>query len=461
MSQEELDKLFQQNSSEHDFKYNEASWSEMETLLDEDDRRYFAGRWWLDIGLLLLGLICCFTIYNNVNTESIVISSDSPERVEKTSVENYTEKKSDSTPVENITKSTENEITATTDYSSNTSEETFTNKNVKADDIIDEHINVQSANQNNQTPNNTNIENVDDVNLIETTPPTRNQVRGSNIKNNTLTNDEEEEKPIAILNPESQIGSQKEEGTVSQKLNSPILKSIALFIANQDSLNLPDINLPVLVDLDKLESTDDDTKTPKNRKLLLGAMLATEASAVGLDNICTPNLKFGLNVEYRIDDKFGLSVGVNYIKKDYGAGSGEYSPPPGFWTDAVAPESSLALCDIIEIPVKGTYFFGDKEKSKNGFYGTLGMTSYILVNETYTYFYDNPVPNSIDGHHEHMENSHWFGFGHVSFGYERFLTPKTSIQLAPYIQIPLTQIGHGNVRVTSFGISGKFNFQVK
>ena len=44
----------------------------------------------------------------------------------------------------------------------------------------------------------------------------------------------------------------------------------------------------------------------------------------------------------------------------------------------------------------------------------------------------------------------------ISFGYEYFFNPLTSLRIEPYVQIPLKGIGVGSMRVMSSGIHAGF-----
>ena len=60
-SPKDLDKLFQQEPEQYPFAYNEASWQEMEKLLENDDHRRFLWWWFFGIGaLILMGSIFFF-----------------------------------------------------------------------------------------------------------------------------------------------------------------------------------------------------------------------------------------------------------------------------------------------------------------------------------------------------------------------------------------------------------------
>ena len=124
----------------------------------------------------------------------------------------------------------------------------------------------------------------------------------------------------------------------------------------------------------------------------------------------------------------------------------------------MAPSSVDASCDILEVPVSIGFF--QKKNNQNGFYSKLGMTSIIMLEEHYWYFYDQEIPGQIKYWGGRNENKHWFGIGEVAFGYQQYLTPKTSVQIEPFLQIPLAGVGNGNVKLWSVGVNMKFNFQV-
>ncbi|MCK5102925.1 MAG: hypothetical protein KAR17_08920 [Cyclobacteriaceae bacterium] len=49
------------------------------------------------------------------------------------------------------------------------------------------------------------------------------------------------------------------------------------------------------------------------------------------------------------------------------------------------------------------------------------------------------------------ENRYWFGILNMAVSYEHILTNEWSYMVGPYVNLPLTGIGHGNVELRSFG----------
>ena len=192
---------------------------------------------------------------------------------------------------------------------------------------------------------------------------------------------------------------------------------------------------------------------------LLGLMVGAESSFVNIGNLSAVNWHFGGLIEYRFRGKYSVNLGANYSRKSYKAGEGEYVPPIGFWTRAIAPQSTEATTRILQVPI--LFGFYPKASDQSGFYVQAGLTSYFMLKERYAYNYDLPDPDLRRKWGTKNQFNHWLGIGQLSIGYNLLLGNMTSLQIEPYIQIPFSGVGHGNVKVWSIGLSSKFNFQIK
>ena len=85
----------------------------------------------------------------------------------------------------------------------------------------------------------------------------------------------------------------------------------------------------------------------------------------------------------------------------------------------------------------------------------------MLHSEWYGFDYNDLLIRPVDYVEvtKEDENKHLVGVGRVSFGYQKVLSDKTTIQVAPYLQFPLTGIGAGRVNLYSSGLqlAVKFN----
>jgi len=452
MSQEDLDKLFQQNSDEHDFKYNEEAWSHMESLLEKDDRRYFGWWRWGYIGLILIGIVGFFTIYQVVSTNEVSKYDNHLEHVKTPSNNDLTEKANN-----NVSSTLINE----TNKELNAIEET----DLSSDTEKDMSPNLTSTSTNRTPTNNRDKTKYKDQVTTSQTIPTPNSSSSIN-----LTNSDQLKKSPDVQSNNNSISNATVGSSIAattskakdkiQDFPLPIIlvQSKVSYLEFEDGFNLPELNF-VEIDFDNDNSTT--INPPKENQFLIGFAASGEVSTVGMDNVCTPDLKFGLQAEYRFKNRFGVNLAANYIKKDYGASGDEYFPPNGFWEDGIAPETARGLCDIIETSINGTYYFGKEGYRRNGFYTTLGLTSYTMLRQEYWYSYENQTPLSKVWWLSENESSFWFSMGHVSLGYQFKLKEKTSVQIEPYMKLPLSGVGHGQVNITSFGLTGRFNFQIK
>lgn len=420
LSPKELDQIFREGSEQYSFEYNEAAWEHMEGLLEEEDRRRLL--WWILGGLSVI--LFFGTVYF-----LLPIKQDD---LKKTQVQNSTLNKE----ISLLPKSQNKELKQTPlSISENIEEESKANKH---------EINLKTG---------------------EAIPKLNNSFTKNKKRPFFIKNDE----VISDTNPSVEDQSNNDNSFVFTDTLIPMVVPLTMLeiLAKQYShTNTSEVhNLIIEAKIVEPENEEDNLfqDSTKKNSLVIGLVTAAEVSTIGRDNICRPDFKIGAQLEYRFSKRLATSAGLNFIRKDYGAGQGEYTPPMGFWTDGVVPQTTRGLCDIIEVPMNFSYFLNNfSDERKNNFYVTGGITSYIMLRSEYNYFYgeDPPSPDLIKEWQEANGRDNLFGVGHVSIGVERFLNKKNSIQIAPYVQIPLQEIGHGRVKIWSFGVTGKFNFHL-
>lgn len=420
LSPKEIDKIFREGSEQYNFEYNEAAWEHMEGLLEEEDRRRLL--WWILGGLSVL--LFLGAIYFLLPTKQHVL--------EETQVQNISLNENTSLHQESLNEKLKSSPKAIPE---NNEEETKANKheiNLKKGEVIPKHNNLFTKNKN----------------------------RPFFIKNDEVVSDTNSSLEDQSNNDNSFVFT---DTLVSMVVPLTMLEILAKQHSHSNTSEVHNLN----VETKTFQSENEEDRlfqdSTKKNSLVIGLVTAAEVSTIGRDNICRPDFKIGVQLEYRFSKRLATSVGLNFIRKDYGAGQGEYTPPMGFWTDGVVPQTTRGLCDIIEVPMNFSYFLNNfSDESKNNFYVTGGITSYIMLRSEYNYFYgeDPPSPDLIKEWQEANGRDNLFGVGHISIGVERFLNKKNSIQVAPYVQIPLQEIGHGRVKIWSFGVTGKFNFHL-
>ena len=166
--------------------------------------------------------------------------------------------------------------------------------------------------------------------------------------------------------------------------------------------------------------------------------------------------RFGLLADYRVGSNLILSTGALYSMVHYRIEGRRYEAKAGFFIDDVQPVEVKAACSIVEIPLHATYYFSGSRGSS--FFAGAGAVSYVLLKENYKYDYAEDNARFKKEWEETNANQHPFGLGQVNFGYQRRLPGRGAVQLETYAHLPLTGLGHGNVRLTSVGVSLKYQF---
>ncbi|HYM94287.1 MAG TPA: hypothetical protein VET23_09125 [Chitinophagaceae bacterium] len=161
-------------------------------------------------------------------------------------------------------------------------------------------------------------------------------------------------------------------------------------------------------------------------------------------------LSYGAGVNYT-HNRFSLRSGFYVAKKIYSANPNDYSLPY-ILPSTIKLVNVDANCSVFEIPLDLTYAFGQKQNSN--WYAGLGLSSYLMTKENYTYWYKSSTSGQVYPRNDvaNNVNKHYFSVLNLMTGYTRQLSKKISISAEPYLKIPLTGIGVGKVHLNSGGI---------
>ena len=105
-----------------------------------------------------------------------------------------------------------------------------------------------------------------------------------------------------------------------------------------------------------------------------------------------------------------------------------------------------------ELPVTARYIFNPG--AKNAFFGTAGLSSYFMKKQQYDYYYKNSmgVPMTAPWHSD-STYTHVFSIVDISAGVQKPIGKHMDLLIEPYAKIPLGGVGHGNIRLSSFGVN--------
>jgi len=182
---------------------------------------------------------------------------------------------------------------------------------------------------------------------------------------------------------------------------------------------------------------------------IISAALGPDVSAVKLDNAGKITLQYGVALGYAISQRFTLRTGFFISKKLYSVGADDYHAEGSYYNNYL--QTVDANCKVYEIPLMATYNFA--RTKKGGWFLSAGLSSYFMKKESYDYFYKYPGGGTYtDNYTVSNKNKHYFSIIDFSTGYERTINKRLSISAEPYIKLPVTGIGVGRIKLSSAGV---------
>jgi hypothetical protein len=188
-----------------------------------------------------------------------------------------------------------------------------------------------------------------------------------------------------------------------------------------------------------------------NSAFVLNFSAGPDVSAVNAGNIGGINPAYGAGIGYAIGKKWQLRSGFYITRKAYQAEASDYHPPAQFWANYPDLEYIDADCKVYEVPLILNYDFS--KTTKHIWFGSVGVSSYFMKKEKYYYFSKNPsVQYSYNSYTINNKNNHFLSSLRLSGGFAATLNKNISIITEPYVNLPLSGVGFGKVKLYSAGI---------
>ena len=207
--------------------------------------------------------------------------------------------------------------------------------------------------------------------------------------------------------------------------------------------------LLTLEDVDNKEQ-DDLKSNPSKSRFSLGINFAPDLNGVEQFQSNIVSYSIGAGLIYNISNKFSIEAGAAYGKKTYQTGFSSFRPA-GDILFQVKPNIVSSGFDVIDIQFNLAYTLLNKGKSSIGF--GAGISSYLMLNEQYSFTYQNANARGVSSFRTGYQNNHFFGIANLNLSYKRSLTNNVKLAINPYLKLPLTDLGYGNIRLKSAGIS--------
>ncbi|MHA4810535.1 porin family protein [Flavitalea flava] len=192
-----------------------------------------------------------------------------------------------------------------------------------------------------------------------------------------------------------------------------------------------------------------------NRTLQFGALLAPDFSSVQSQAGDKPGSSFGITVDYQFAPRWYIGSGLLYSRKNYSAKAGDYHAPYDFYQANNLHNVNFikGSFHMLEIPLNIRYDFSVVNNTT--FFVSGGVSSYLGTSEKANYYYDFFGIETCRPFEYQLNKPYLFSAANLSLGVETGISNDLSIQVAPYMKLPLSGsgVGFGQVRMSSIGIS--------
>lgn len=433
MQSEEFDKRIIDAAEHHYPAYNEKAWSKMERLLDkhmpQEDKNRRRGILFLLLFLLLSGGVTWYFLTQpgtDKDNRTIVNTGSSSESMGSATVTNkpgsenrVTSPLMDKVDLRDNTSGSEKTVTSIGPIPLNNSDELGSTGNLEISSkkpasgkILDNHtgLNIEASKQ---------------KDLIQQEP------------NVSAVSPGKTEQP---LNP---IVLQTEPSKQAEKL--PVMP------VEEKTSEIDHVKKAKeqVLQPDKKTADAEKARIKKQNSLSFSLSAGPDISGVG-NNFGKVQPVYGFGLGYTFKDRFTIRTGLYIASKIYTASPKEYKadyPIPNF----NYIEKIDADCRVYEIPLLVSYNFGSGKK--HNWFAAAGLSSYLMKKETYDYFYKYPGGATyIHRRQLNNENNHLLSAASLSGGYTRQLSNTFSLSAEPYVKLPLSGVGAGNIKLQSAGL---------
>lgn len=166
----------------------------------------------------------------------------------------------------------------------------------------------------------------------------------------------------------------------------------------------------------------------------------------------------GLKLTYRFSEKWAVTTGLSLAKKLYDAPPGGYHPPDSGWQNYDVKQIN-AQCIVLDVPLNIEYTLWSHD-GNHLLLGT-GLSSFWMEEEKYTYRYKTPAGSWKHWTKEmYNQHHHLFSILNFSAGYQKDWR-HFSLQVSPYLKVPLQGIGYGNVQLYGAGVHLTLQYRLK
>jgi len=186
----------------------------------------------------------------------------------------------------------------------------------------------------------------------------------------------------------------------------------------------------------------------KRPQFALTVLGAPEVNGIGGFADAKSGTNIGLLFSAGIFNKITISTGANYAVMPYNTNIANYHSSYSFKTN---PSQIEADCRALDIPINIDYQLYNKHQNKFSI-GT-GLSSYIMMHESYDYYYSDPTTKGPTAYTVPNHGKYFFGIANIQATYTRQVNSKFGVSVQPYLKLPLTNIGYSQAKLQTAGVA--------
>jgi len=194
----------------------------------------------------------------------------------------------------------------------------------------------------------------------------------------------------------------------------------------------------------------------KQSSIIVKLAFAPDFSSINYYSPDKSGFNYGVMLGYAFNNRWSVYTGAIYSKKIYSSNEIDEPYTSGGYDYEVTELNGD--CRVIDIPIN--IYFTFLTEGSFSIQAGAGFSSYIMLQEDYTYYVNNPYgPDQYDQNIEH-ENNEWFKMLNVSVTLQQKLSNRFYLELEPFLKAPLAGVGEGEVSLVSMGAFFNLRFDI-
>ena len=158
----------------------------------------------------------------------------------------------------------------------------------------------------------------------------------------------------------------------------------------------------------------------------------------------------GITATFHTSGRFSFTTGVFYARKNYNTPFSKYKPDEDWYGYGSDPDRVSADCRVLDIPLIANFVF--RKENRGAWIASGGLSSYFMLKEKYEFQYEKTT--RYPRHYTfRKENRHLLSVLHLGLGYQWRLNSSLSVTMQPFLKVPVSRIGQGNIRLYSTGLA--------